>query len=61
MPRAKRLQGGSERRLLPFGSGFCGLTPEVALGAGMTVEAGKISQEEQLSSSVLAQSGGSCA
>jgi len=36
MPRTKRIQGCNKRRLAPFGSGFCGLSPEVALaGASM--------------------------
>jgi hypothetical protein len=31
MPSSKRFHGWTKRRFLPFGSDFCGLTPEVAL------------------------------
>jgi hypothetical protein len=33
MPSSKRFHGWTKRRFLPFGSAFCGLTPEVALAS----------------------------
>ena len=38
MPSSKRFHGWTKRRFLPFGSDFCGLTPEVALARRRTCD-----------------------